>query len=209
MSPAPSREPSSGTNAARMRQTRQQRLRLNRPSPRSRWRRLIAPVKQALRNVFAWGGWSKVAAVATALTAVAALWFSAQSLASTRNQYALSERGQLTDRFGRAIDQLGSDKLDIRLGGIYSLERLAKDSPSDYDVIFEVLAAYIRTHAGPATACASSTPPVDVHAALSVIGRRKHQPSFDVIDLTDICLRGAKLASVRNTAWPAPVVLAD
>jgi hypothetical protein len=40
----------------------------------------------------------------------------------------ITEEGQITDRFSKAIDQLGSDKLEIRLGGIYALERIAQES---------------------------------------------------------------------------------
>ncbi|MBB3603805.1 hypothetical protein FHT40_003466 [Mycolicibacterium sp. BK556] len=128
--------------------------------------------------------------MATALTAVAALWFSAQSLRSTEQQYTLSERGQVTDRFTKAVEQLGSDKLDIRLGGIYSLEGLAGDSNADRGVIFEVLSAYVRTHAGPVDTCtASSTPTVDVDAALTVIGRRDQRAGQpERIDLRSTCL---------------------
>src|SRR5690349_14620439 len=32
------------------------------------------------------------------------------------------------DLYSRAIDQLGSNKLDVRIGGIYALERVARDS---------------------------------------------------------------------------------
>ncbi|MEV6099214.1 hypothetical protein [Nocardia sp. NPDC051981] len=64
---------------------------------------------------------SKIAPLATAAVAVAALWFSGQSLNQTKNQYALSEEGQITDRFGKSIEQIGSDKIDVRLGGIYAL----------------------------------------------------------------------------------------
>jgi len=34
--------------------------------------------------------------------------------------YRLTQQGQLTDRYTRAIEQLGSDKQDVRLGGIYA-----------------------------------------------------------------------------------------
>ena len=45
-----------------------------------------------------------------------------------RRTHELAERGQVTDRFTKAIEQLGSDKLDVRIGGIYALERIARDS---------------------------------------------------------------------------------
>jgi hypothetical protein len=37
-----------------------------------------------------------------------------------------STRRQISERFVKAVDQLGSDKLDVRLGGIYGLEPLAR-----------------------------------------------------------------------------------
>jgi uncharacterized protein YjbI with pentapeptide repeats len=62
----------------------------------------------------------------------------------------VNREGQITDRFTHAIDQLGdtSDgkpRLEIRLGGIYALERIARDSPTrDHGTVMEVLTAYVR-----------------------------------------------------------------
>jgi hypothetical protein len=63
-----------------------------------------------------------------------------------RRTYELTEQGQVTDRYTKAIEQLGSDKLDVRLGGIYALERIARDSARDHPVVMEVLSAFIREH---------------------------------------------------------------
>jgi hypothetical protein len=63
-----------------------------------------------------------------------------------RDQLKLNRQGQLTERFTRAVGQLGSDHLDVRLGGIYGLERIARDSDSDRATIAEVLTAYVRSH---------------------------------------------------------------
>jgi len=48
--------------------------------------------------------------------------------------------------FNRAVDQLGSDKLEVRLGAIYTLKRLSRDPQyADYRVpILETLSAYVR-----------------------------------------------------------------
>ena len=51
----------------------------------------------------------------------------------------LTEQGQVTDRYTKAIEQLGSDKLDVRIGGIYALERVARDSARDHPTVMEVL----------------------------------------------------------------------
>lgn len=55
--------------------------------------------------------------------------FSVGALIFTARTFPLSRQGQVTERYANAIAQLGEDKLDVRLGGIYSLERVARDSP--------------------------------------------------------------------------------
>jgi hypothetical protein len=50
----------------------------------------------------------------------------------------------------RAIEQLASDTLDMRLGGLYALERLAKGSARDHPMVMEVLSAFVRAHSDPA-----------------------------------------------------------
>lgn len=64
----------------------------------------------------------------------------------TARTFALNRRGQVTERFTRAVDQLGSDSIDVRLGGIYALWRLAKDSREEYGAVIDVLTAYVREH---------------------------------------------------------------
>jgi hypothetical protein len=64
-----------------------------------------------------------------------------------RRTYELTEQGQVTDRYTKAVEQLGSyNKLDVRIGGIYALERVAHDSPRDHPTVMEVLAAFVREH---------------------------------------------------------------
>jgi hypothetical protein len=59
----------------------------------------------------------------------------------------IAQDGQITERFTRAIEQLGSNKLEILLGGIYALERIARDSEKDHWPIMEILTNYVRVHA--------------------------------------------------------------
>ena len=56
----------------------------------------------------------------------------------------VSVEGQITERFTKAVEQLGSDNTAISLGGIYALERIAKDSEKDHWPVMEVLTAYVR-----------------------------------------------------------------
>jgi hypothetical protein len=64
----------------------------------------------------------------------------------------VNREGQITERFTRAIEQLGathdtSKNLELRLGGIYALERIARESERDHWSIMEVLTAYVGQHA--------------------------------------------------------------
>jgi hypothetical protein len=104
----------------------------------------------------------------------------------TYRQLQTTREGQVTERFTRAIDQLGHDELDVRLGGIYALERIANDSPDDRATIAEVLTAFVRGHAPwpprlpgqyRAKVPIQQVPELqvrapDVHAALTVLARR-------------------------------------
>jgi uncharacterized protein YjbI with pentapeptide repeats len=97
---------------------------------------------------------------------------------SQRRTLELAEQGQVTDRYTKAIEQLGSEKLDIRIGGIYALERVARDSERDYSTIMEVLTTFIREHSPIEEASANASVEqqsvhADIQAALSVIRRRE------------------------------------
>jgi len=72
--------------------------------------------------------------------------FAQRTAQATQRTVQLTEQGQVTDRYTKAIEQLGSDKLDVRIGGIYALELVALDSPRDHPNVMEVLAAFIRGH---------------------------------------------------------------
>ena len=87
------------------------------------------------------------------------------SLAIATRTYRLTQQGQITDRYTKAIEQLGSDKLDIRLGGIYALERIAVDSERDHPTVAEVLSAFVREHSQP-TQVTSPDPTAEILAAL-------------------------------------------
>ena len=109
-----------------------------------------------------------------------------------QEQLQVAQEGQITERFTRAIEQLGSDKMAIRLGGIYALERIANDSDRDYWPIVETLTAYVRERAPwqehirlirnrrqkpsgrPGMGQALPKPATDIQAILTVLGRRKY-----------------------------------
>ena len=94
-----------------------------------------------------------------------------------------TREGQIADLYSRAIEQLGSDKVDVRIGGIYALERVARESAADHPTVMEVLTAFIREHSHeqwpppdhPASLEQERSTRPDVQAAVTVIGRRDRQ----------------------------------
>jgi hypothetical protein len=114
----------------------------------------------------------------------------AGALLFTARNFMLSREGQVTDRYTKAIEQLGSDKLDVRIGGIYALERVARDSAKDHPTIMEVLTAFIREHSreqwpppDPGGREQERWTSPDIQAAATVIGRRYAKRDIERINL--------------------------
>ena len=129
------------------------------------------------------------------------LYLTQRRIVATEDNVRVAQEGQVTERFTRAIEQLGHEEMAIRLGGIYALERLAKDSEKDHGPIMEVLTAYVREkatkHGEYAEKVAVKKPTTDIQAILTVIGRRKSTPIErlgDVLDLSNTHLAGVFLA---------------
>jgi hypothetical protein len=51
---------------------------------------------------------------------------------------------RITESFSKAVEQLGEDKIEVRLGGVYSLERISRESLDDYLTVMENLTAFVR-----------------------------------------------------------------
>ncbi|MFI7422653.1 pentapeptide repeat-containing protein [Nonomuraea sp. NPDC049684] len=83
---------------------------------------------------------------ATGLVVIGGVAFTALGLWYTARTVDTAQQGQITDRYTKAVEQLGSAKQDVRLGGIYALQRLADDSPRDRNTVLAVLSAYVRGH---------------------------------------------------------------
>jgi uncharacterized protein YjbI with pentapeptide repeats len=132
--------------------------------------------------------------------------FAAGALIFTARNYTLSREGQVTDRYTKAIEQLGSGNLDVRTGGIYSLERVARDSARDHPTVMEVLAAFVREQSHerwpPVDDQSRADVPVrmtrpDVQAAVAVIGRRDPKSDRNAVNLNSANLTGADLTGAE------------
>ena len=111
---------------------------------------------------------------------------------------------QLADRLTQAVDQLRDHNPEVRLGGIYALERLARTSESEYWPIMEILTSFVRERASVTKNQSLKEPPLrlapDIQAALDVIGRRRHaykDGESQRLDLRGTDLRRANLAGAK------------
>ncbi|AKB33256.1 Pentapeptide repeat family protein [Methanosarcina siciliae HI350] len=125
-----------------------------------------------------------------------------------RKSLEFAQEGQITERFTRAvdqlgaIDQLGNPAIEIRLGGIYALERIANESEKDYWPIMEILTAYIRKNSSTEDLRLSGQNKVslDIQAILYVISRRKNcfnNGESIPLNLRGTCLQNADIHSAH------------
>ena len=130
----------------------------------------------------------------------------------------ITEDKQVTERFSKAVEQLGHNNEYVRLGAIYSLERIANDSDKDYWQVMEILTAYVRGRSPWIQVDEDEfsiadpdydepdppSPKIDIQAVLTVLGRRKHSFGNGEEHPLDLCttdlrradLRGAKMQGV-------------
>ncbi|MDQ0753039.1 uncharacterized protein YjbI with pentapeptide repeats [Streptomyces africanus] len=135
------------------------------------------------------------------LAALGALLFTWMQVGQASRELRISEHGQITSRFNNAINNLGSQSLDVRLGGIYALGRIMQDSARDHPTVVSVLTAFAQRHAGssvdslkkPVDPEAVPTPEADVRAAIATLAhRRPDRDRGTLIDLSKTDLRGLR-----------------
>lgn len=136
----------------------------------------------------------------------------------------VAKEGQITERFTRAVDQLGNPAQEIRLGGIHALGRISKESKKDYSTIMMLLADYVRINSNVYNHSENNHPKygslsmdilaneistsgildgvvsTDIQIALKIIGERKS--FFDnkkdkSLNLKETFLRGAELSDLH------------
>jgi hypothetical protein len=103
--------------------------------------------------------------VIAGLVVASGLLLTARSVALTARSIEVNREGQVTERFSRSVEQLGHESQEVRIGGMYALERIANESEPDRETVLEVLAAYAREHARPPTSAESRIGPNAAEAA--------------------------------------------
>jgi uncharacterized protein YjbI with pentapeptide repeats len=119
-----------------------------------------------------------------------------QQQAAQQQQQQAARDLLISNQLSKGFEQLASDKIAMRLGGIYALEGVmnASDRPEQYrGPILDMLCAFVREYTiGKNVA---EKPAIDIQAALTVIGRRKGQelPDLAKVDIPGANLSGANL----------------
>ncbi|MBT2370412.1 pentapeptide repeat-containing protein [Streptomyces sp. ISL-10] len=140
------------------------------------------------------------------LTALVALLFTWVSVGQARSELRIAEHGQITNRFNAAVENLGSQSVDVRFGGIYALQRIMQDSSRDQPAIVSVLCAYVRQNARvPASGfdkineddlldVRKAAPPTPITAVVTVLASRSPKHDGEArLDLSGAELRNLGL----------------
>jgi uncharacterized protein YjbI with pentapeptide repeats len=158
-------------------------------------------------------------ALAPLFTLAAGLAIAGVTLMRHFAQTDADRQRRITESYGKAVGQLASEKIEERLGGIYTLERISRESRDDYWTIMETLTAFVRERArwkepsvdasetmarfyGADKAEVRKVPPTDIDAVFTVIRRRpeternREKREGWRFDFRDADLRGAQLPYV-------------
>ncbi|WP_410811298.1 pentapeptide repeat-containing protein [Micromonospora sp. 067-2] len=90
----------------------------------------------------------------------------AQELATRSHEHTESDATErrVTELYSKAVEQLGSSSAAVRLGGLYSLERVAQGNPPHRQSIVDIICAYLRMPFDLPTGAASGNPDLSQRA---------------------------------------------
>ena len=167
--------------------------------------------------------WTAIVQALGGAALLAGLLLTWRTLRATQVKLDIDRASLLTTRFNQATAQLGaqlgdsSPNVEARLGGIYALSWIARDSPKEYWPVVEILTAYVRHNAKWPPAAAplpagpgphpEPKPRTDVQAILKELGQSQPPESEETrfvrkFDLRFTDLRGAEF-------WDAHLERAD
>jgi uncharacterized protein YjbI with pentapeptide repeats len=120
----------------------------------------------------------------------------------SREEFQLAQenvkKGQISTRFSKAIDQLGGEGAVSKIGGIYTLEQVVKESPDYLEPVLDVLSAFVRQNEYPNNKDGAEDYKSILHeteAAMIVIGRIRgvNKNKVPNIDLRKARLKGISI----------------
>lgn len=112
-------------------------------------------------------------------------------VAQIENETVRQGERHAAERFARAMELLGDEKLEVRWGGIFALEKMARRSPQDQSEVSEVLATYVRQHGHYQPGDSAPRIASEIQLIVTVLARRLHSFSREdrPLDLhnTNLC----------------------
>lgn len=117
-----------------------------------------------------------------------------------------THQADLANSLTVAIEHLRSDQVEVRLGGIYALERIGWLSEQQTQQVIEILSAFVRERARwsdneePSSVLPLPRRAPDIQAALTVLGRHRRtdqEVQAHRLDLAETDLRGALLGGAH------------
>jgi Pentapeptide repeats (8 copies) len=117
-----------------------------------------------------------------------------------------AEQGLVTERFKDGVGELGSSDENVQAGGMFTLARVAQDSPGDADTAYYVILSFVRGHLCQNTVLKESVvpgPPQSVIAGLMVLHHARRRIDLTSLkcdvsaDLSNVDLSGAYLNYAR------------
>ena len=116
-------------------------------------------------------------------------------------QIQVTREGQIIDRYAKAIEMLDSKAVIVRTGGVYALQRVARDSQPDRATINEVLSAFVRGRSENERK-KDNRVLIDIKGALAVLGSpdvltRGTRPVHGPLDLAGATAPTAYLANAN------------
>ncbi|MGW0990285.1 pentapeptide repeat-containing protein [Streptomyces sp. NPDC002486] len=170
----------------------------------------VLDAKYIDRKALSEGSAALVTGLRTALVAGVAALGAGIALLYTARSYRLTRRGQITERFTKALERLGSPEIYVRIGGILALEQIVQDAPEQAATdAAEVLSHFIRHRApkarrqnDPDNGGLPNELEADVQAALTALTRaesRTHVDPRQRLDFRGLHLAGAYLKAADLT----------
>ena len=115
----------------------------------------------------------KVGLSIAALVGVYLAWRRVSALSrqadASLQQAELARRDHVAELFNRAVGQLTNEKLEIRLGAIYTLRQIARDFPDLAEPTYELLTTYLRESG---KNYGDAEPPIDVREIMKTLRDR-------------------------------------
>lgn len=124
------------------------------------------------------------------------------ALIYTARTYRLTRRGQVTDRFTKALERLSSEKEYVRVGGILALVQILHDAPDQSEDAQTVLQNYLVNHTPEAPAewpdveASTTSLPPEVQTAVDALGTATRRADFR-LRLPNRTLTGLTLQEIQ------------